>query len=94
MARQSNKYEAEDILVAFYNDLMATVGNSAAIDKVHIPLSDVFYVREALHHAHGKRYNLAYVEWCMMKEGHISPADCYDGNTRMQWTEYQGKKEA
>lgn len=87
------QYEEEEVLLAFYNDLLSVaVSNnpSKIIDKIHIPMSDVFYVREAIYNDTGIRYTLAYVEWAMMKEGFLDASDCFDGPTRMKWDEFQG----
>lgn len=61
--------------------------------SVHIPLSDVFYVREALYHALGKRYTLDYVEWAMLKEGKIEPRFCHKPEEKLSWDEYPFEKE-
>ena len=39
------------------------------LDTLHIPHSDVFFVRAALENATGVRYSLAHVEKSMMLEG-------------------------
>ena len=39
------------------------------LDRVHIPHSDVFYVREAVQAHYGKPFTLEHVEWAMRMEG-------------------------
>lgn len=56
--------------------------------KVHIPLSDVFYVREHLHQKFNIRYTLDYVEWAMLKEGMIEPRHCSNPEQKMGWSDY------
>jgi hypothetical protein len=60
---------------------------------VHIPRSDVFYVREHLRGVFGKNYTLDYVEWAMLKEGMIEAKDCYQPQTKLSWDEYPLEKE-
>ena len=49
-------YSSEDVIEEFY-DAIAD-GDSNKLKRVHIPKSDVFYVREALEARLGKRYTL------------------------------------
>ena len=50
----------ESVLEDFYNALASN--NSYAMKKVHIPKSDVFYVREAIYNGTGEWYTLDHVE--------------------------------
>jgi hypothetical protein len=61
--------------------------------NVHIPRSDVFYVREHLKAVFGKTYTLDYVEWALLKEGLIKSRDCYQPQTKLSWDEYPLNKE-
>jgi hypothetical protein len=81
----------ENVVEEFYKAVARN--DNAFIYSIHIPLSDVFYVREALHHQLGKRYTLDYVEWAMLKEGLLSPKHCYDADQKLSWSEYPLKKE-
>jgi len=83
-------YIKDTVIEEFYAAAARNDNNFAL--SVHIPLSDVFYVREALFHALGKRYTLDYVEWAMLKEGMLSVDDCFEGSIRVKWNEYQGEK--
>lgn len=80
-------FESENILEEFYK--VVASGKRNKIPHVHIPRSDVFYVRAAIEAKTGVRYSLAHVEWAMMKEGHLSPKDCFDGDNRMNWEEFK-----
>jgi hypothetical protein len=39
------------------------------LENLHIPHSDVFYVREAVQNYYGKPFTLEHVEWAMREEG-------------------------
>ena len=52
------------ILTEFYEAL-----KNKTFRNLHIPHSDVFFVRAALENATGVRYSLAHVEKSMMLEG-------------------------
>lgn len=82
---------SENVIEEFYKAVAQNDNNFAY--SVHIPLSDVFYVREALHQKTGVRYTLDYVEWAMLKEGMILPHHCYNPEEKMSWQEYPFEKE-
>lgn len=82
---------SDNVIEEFYKAVASNDNNFAY--SVHIPLSDVFYVREALHQKFGKRYTLDYVEWAMLKEGKILPRHCYKPEEKMSWVEYPLEKE-
>ncbi len=69
-------YASEDVLTDFYNALANN--DSRAMQKVHIPKSDVFYVREAIEARTGVRYSLDHVERAMYLEGHLSRHEVLD----------------
>jgi hypothetical protein len=71
------KYFAdEDVLTQFYNALADK--DEGRLKRVHIPRSDVFYVREAIHQNTGVRYTLDRVERAMLLEGFLRPRDVLD----------------
>jgi len=71
------KYFAdEDVLTQFYTALAEN--NEGVLKRVHIPRSDVFYVREAIHQRTGVRYTLDRVERAMLVEGYLKPQDCFE----------------
>jgi len=69
-------YADEDVLTEFYNALADK--DEGRLRRVHIPRSDVFYVREAIHQKTGVRYSLDRVERAMLVEGFLSPKDCFE----------------
>ena len=54
-------------------------------DRVHIPMSDVFYVRAAIEARTGERYTLDHVERAMYLEGHLSRHDVFEPDRRRDW---------
>ena len=58
------KIREDNILTQFYEAL-----KNKTFRNLHIPHSDVFYVRAALEDATGIRYSLAHVEKSMVLEG-------------------------
>lgn len=68
--------ESESVIEDFYNALASN--NSYAMKRVHIPKSDVFYVREALKSNLGKSYTLDHVERAMYLEGFLQRHEVLD----------------
>ena len=64
MARKSVKLYTDNVIEAFYDGLAK--GN---LDKLHIPHSDVYYVRAAVEARSGQKFSLAHVERIMKEEG-------------------------
>ena len=64
MSKKSVKLYTDNVLEEFYNHVL-----NGTIDKLHIPHSDVFYVREAVQNYYGKPFTLEHVEWAMREEG-------------------------
>ncbi len=64
MQRKSVKLYTDDVLTKFYEHLM-----NNNLENLHIPHSDVFYVREAVQNYYGKPFTLEHVEWAMREEG-------------------------
>ena len=64
MAKKSVKLYTDNVLEAFYS---AIVNNT--LDKLHIPHSDVFYVRSAVEAHYGRPFTLKHVEDAMRAEG-------------------------
>ena len=48
------------------------------MDRVHIPKSDVFYVRTAIEADTGVKYTLDHVERAMYLEGHLKKYEVLD----------------
>ena len=80
MAKKEN-YISDDVLTRFYTDLIKAANSrypERYIDRIHIPTSDVFYVRNAIYNDTGVLYSLDHVERAMYLEGHLSAADVFE----------------
>ena len=64
MKKKSVKLYTDNVLEAFY---YAVATNT--LDKLHIPHSDVYYVRAAVEAHYGKPFTLKHVETAMKAEG-------------------------
>jgi hypothetical protein len=64
MAKKSVKLYTDNVLEAFYEAILTN-----NLDKLHLPHSDVFYVRKAVEAYYGKPFTLEHVEWAMRAEG-------------------------
>jgi len=64
MKKKSVKLYKENVLEAFYQ---AVVDDT--LDQLHIPHSDVFYVRAAVEAHYGRSFTLQHVEEAMIAEG-------------------------
>ena len=69
-------YASEDVIEEFYRALAS--GDPNRLHRVHIPKSDVFYVRAAIEADTGKRYTLDHVERAMYLEGMLDRRDVLD----------------
>ena len=69
-------YASDNILEEFYSALVD--GNANRISRIHIPRSDVFYVRAAIEANTGVRYSLDHVERAMYLEGMLDRSDVLD----------------
>ena len=76
MKKEVKLYPTDSVIEEFYDALAS--GNSRSLQRVHIPKSDVFYVREAIHQATGVRYSLDHVERAMYLEGHLHRNEVLD----------------
>ena len=69
-------YSSDNVIEEFY-DAIAD-GDSARLRRVHIPKSDVFYVREALEARLGQKFTLDHVERAMYLEGFLTKYEVLD----------------
>jgi hypothetical protein len=76
-------YASDEVIEEFYRALADR--NESKVRRVHIPRSDVFYVREAIHQDTGVRYSLDRVERAMYLEGHLSRYDVLDPDRKREW---------
>ena len=64
MSKKSVKLYTESVIENFYEAIRTNT-----VSKLHIPHSDVFYVRNAIEARTGERYTLKHVEDAMKAEG-------------------------
>ena len=76
-------YSSEDVIEEFY-DAIAD-GDSKRLRRVHIPKSDVFYVREALQVRLGQSFTLDHIERAMYLEGFLSASDVFEPKRKREW---------
>ena len=76
-------YSSEDVIEEFY-DAIAD-GDSKKLRRVHIPKSDVFYVREAIYNRTGELYTLDHVERAMYLEGHLDSNEVLDPDREREY---------
>ncbi|NBS24681.1 MAG: hypothetical protein EBS78_12090 [Altererythrobacter sp.] len=69
-------YADESVIEEFYKALANNDSNK--LKRIHIPKSDVFYVREAIYRNTGVKYTLDHVERAMYLEGHLSRDEVLD----------------
>ena len=81
--KQVQLYADEDVIEHFYSVLANN--DHRAIQKVHIPKSDVFYVREAIYQRTGERYTLDHVERAMYLEGHLDRHEVLDPDRKREY---------
>ena len=69
-------YASDNILEEFYSALADN--SSYKLRRIHIPRSDVFYVRAAIEADTGVKYSLDHIERAMYLEGMLSRNDVLD----------------
>jgi len=74
---------SERILEDFYASIASK--NSKRLKNMHIPRSDVFYVREKIHQDTGIRYSLDRVERAMYLEGMLEAKDVLDPKRKREY---------
>ena len=76
-------YASDNVIEEFYDALVS--GDAARLKSVHIPKSDVFYVRAAIEADTGIRYSLDHVERAMYLEGHLPRRDVLDPDRKRSY---------
>jgi hypothetical protein len=76
-------YADEDVIEHFYSVLANN--DTRAMQQVHIPKSDVFYVREAIEARTGVRYTLDHVERAMYLEGYLDRHEVLDPERKREY---------
>ena len=64
LAKKSVKLYTDNVLDAFYDAIRTN-----SLDRLHIPHSDVFYVRAAAEARYGRKFTLKHVEDSMRAAG-------------------------
>ena len=64
MKKKSVKLYTDNVIEAFYDAI-----RNNTLHKLHIPHSDVFYVRNAVEAYYGRSFSLKEVEEAMISEG-------------------------
>ena len=75
-SKQIQLYASEDVIEEFYRALAS--GDANRLNRVHIPKSDVFYVRAAIEADTGVKYTLDHVERAMYLEGMLDRRDVFE----------------
>ena len=76
-------YISENVLVEFY--LALANEDEGKLRRVHIPRSDVFYVREKIYQDTGVKYSLDRVERAMYLEGMLNASDVFEPNRKREY---------
>lgn len=76
-------YSSENVLEEFYKALAEE--DEGRLRRVHIPRSDVFYVREAIFQDTGEWYSLDRIERSMYLEGMLEREDVLDPDRVREW---------
>ena len=76
-------YESDRVLEEFYRALAGS--DEKMMRRVHIPRSDVFYVRRAYYEHSGNWESLDRIERSMYLEGMLSKHDVLDPNRTRDW---------
>ena len=80
-------YATESVIEEFYRTLANN--DTRGVNKVHIPKSDVFYVRRAIYDDTGEWYTLDHVERAMYVEGHLTRREVLDPDRKRQYIKGQ-----
>jgi hypothetical protein len=78
-------YADENVIEQFY--LALASNDTRTISQVHIPKSDVFYVREAIFQRTGEWYTLDHVERAMYLEGHLEAHEVLDPKRKREYAD-------
>ena len=76
-------YSSDKVIEEFYEALASE--DEGRLRRVHIPRSDVFYVREKIHQDTGVRYSLDRVERAMYLEGILDAKDVLDPKRKRKY---------
>tara|TARA_R110002153_G_scaffold21865_1_gene72454 strand:+ start:975 stop:1238 length:264 start_codon:yes stop_codon:yes gene_type:complete len=78
-------YSSDNVLEEFYSALAD--GNPSKLRRIHIPRSDVFYVRAAIEADTGVKYTLDHIERAMYLEGMLKHQDVLDPDRKRPYAD-------
>mgnify|MGYP003668103674 FL=1 len=78
-------YASDSVIEEFYSALAAN--DVRAFQRVHIPRSDVFYVRAAIEADTGVKYSLDHIERAMYLEGMLKHQDVLDPDRKRPYAD-------
>ena len=81
-------FESDSVLEEFYSALAD--GNDKRMRRVHIPRSDVFYIRRAYYEHSGNWESLDRIERSMYLEGMLRKQDVLDPDRTRDWEQDYG----
>ena len=76
-------YSSDKVIEEFYEALASE--DDGRVRRVHIPRSDVFYVREKIFQDTGVRYSLDHVERAMYLEGMLDAKDVLEPRRKRKY---------
>ena len=76
-------YSSDNVVEEFYRALSSE--DEGKLRRVHIPRSDVFYIREKIRNDTGIKYSLDRVERAMYLEGYLKAKDVLDPRRKREW---------
>jgi len=76
-------YINDNVLEEFYCALASE--DEGRMRRVHIPRSDVFYIRNKILEDTGVKYSLDRVERAMYLEGHLKASDVFEPRRKRDW---------
>jgi hypothetical protein len=85
MSKRIKLYASENVVEEFYSALVS--GDPSTFSRVHIPKSDVFYVRTAIEGRTGVRYTLDHVERAMYLEGILTRHEVLDPDRKRPYAD-------
>jgi hypothetical protein len=77
------RFASDNVIEEFYKNLVSEDGRKA--ERVHIPRSDVFYVRRAYFESTGNWVSLDRMERAMYLEGMLQARDVLDPERKRDW---------
>ena len=76
-------YSSDKVLEEFYLALASE--DERKLRRVHIPRSDVFYIREKIYQDTGIKYSLDRIERAMYLEGMLEASDVFEPNRKREY---------